>query len=336
MRAYLLSKGTAGPKDLKRVERPDPKPGPKDILVRMRAASLNYRDQVIAKDVYMGIKMEVDTIPLSDGAGEVVAVGSSVTRFKVGDRVASTFMKGWIGGAFRDEGYPALGQNNVDGVLAELVVFDQEDAVHIPDGLSFEEAACLPCAALTAWSALVTAGGVRAGQSVLTLGTGGVSIFALQLAKAAGCFVISTSSSDEKLAKAKALGADGLINYKTTPDWDVAVRQMTGGRGVDHVIEIGGAGTLERSYRALATNGCIELIGFLATADKPPPIGLPRWGKLARILVGSRESFEAMNRSIVQNNIKPVIDRVFPFDKAVDAYEYELSGKHFGKVVIAI
>jgi NADPH:quinone reductase-like Zn-dependent oxidoreductase len=336
MRAYFLSKGMTAPVDLKIGERPDPTPGPRDILVRMRAASLNYRDQVIARDTYMGLKMDKDTVPLSDGAGEVIAVGAGVTRFAVGDRVAGTFNRGWNGGSHGDGAYEQLGQKGVEGVLAELVVFDEGDAVAVPEGLSFEEASCLPCAALTAWSALVVAGGMKAGQSVLTLGTGGVSVFALQFAKAAGCQVIATSSSDDKLERARALGADQLINYRTTPDWDVAVREMTGGRGVDHIVEIGGAGTLERSYRALANDGCIGLVGFLAQADKPPLVGLPRWGRMVRVNVGSREGFEAMNRAIVQSRIRPVIDRIFPFEQAIDAYDYEYSGQHFGKVVITI
>jgi NADPH:quinone reductase-like Zn-dependent oxidoreductase len=336
MKAYFLVKGTTGPRDLKFETRPDPKPGAREILVRMRAASLNYRDQVIARDAYMGTKMDTDTVPLSDGAGEVIEIGAGVTRFKSGDRVAGTFNRGWIAGSHKDGAYQQLGQVGVPGVLAELVVFDEQDAVHIPEALSFAEAACLPCAALTAWSALVVAGGMKAGHSVLTLGTGGVSVFAIQLAKAAGCFVISTSSSDEKLSKAKALGADGLINYKTTPEWDVRVRELTGGRGVDHVVEIGGAGTLERSYRSTANNGCVAMIGFLAAAEKYPMIALPRWGKLVRVNVGSREGFEAMNRAIAANHIKPVIDKVFPFERAIEAYEYEATGQHFGKVVIKI
>ena len=336
MRAYLLSKGIKSPRDLKLAERPDPVPGPKDILVRMRAASLNYRDQMIARDTYMGQTMGADTVPLSDGAGEVIAVGARVTRFKVGDRVIGTFNRGWHGGAHGDGGYQQLGQTGVDGVLAELVVFDEGDAVAVPDRLSYEEAACLPCAALTAWSALVVAGGMTVGQSVLTLGTGGVSIFALQFAKAAGCQIIATSSSDAKLEQVRALGADEVINYRTTPDWDIAVRAATGGRGVDHVVEVGGAGTLERSCRALANDGCIAQIGYLAQAERPPLINLPRWGRMAKVNVGSREGFEAMNRAIVRNGIRPVIDRVFAFDQAIAAYDYAFSGQHFGKVVISI
>jgi NADPH:quinone reductase-like Zn-dependent oxidoreductase len=220
--------------------------------------------------------------------------------------------------------------------LAEQVVFDQQDAVKLPDGISFEEGACLPCAGVTAWNSLIVAGDMKCGQSVLTLGTGGVSVFAIQFAKAAGCLSIATSSSDAKLAKAKALGADVLINYKTTPDWDKKVREVTGGRGVDHVVEIGGVGTLERSYRSLANEGCIGLIGFLASADNNPVIGLGRGAKVQRINVGSRRSFEDMNRAIAVNKIKPVIDKVFPFEQAPAAYEYEMSGAHFGKIVVTI
>ncbi len=336
MKAWFVTKGTKGPRDLKLCERPDPVPGPKDLLVRMRAASLNYRDQVIVRDKYMGLTMESDTIALSDGAGEVVAVGDRVTRFKVGDRVIGTFNRGWIGGSYGDVVYDQLGHPGIDGVLANLVVISQEDAVSIPGDLSYEEASCLPCAALTAWSALVVAGRMKAGQSVLTLGTGGVSIFALQFAKAAGCYVIATSSSDEKLARAAAMGADCTINYRINPEWDVAVREATRGRGVDHIIEVGGAGTLERSYRSLANGGIIELIGFLAATENPPPVGLPRWGQMVRVNVGSREGFEAMNRAIAEKDIRPVVDRVFAFEEAIEAYEYALSGKMFGKVVIAI
>jgi NADPH:quinone reductase-like Zn-dependent oxidoreductase len=183
---------------------------------------------------------------------------------------------------------------------------------------------------------LVVAGKMKPGQTVLTLGTGGVSIFALQLAKAAGCYVICTSSSDEKLERARTLGADCTINYRTTPEWDVAVREATGGRGADHVIEVGGAGTLECSYRSLANGGMIELIGFLAASDNPPPVGLPRWGQMVRVNVGSREGFEDMNRAIETQGIRPVIDKVFAFDQAIEAYEYATSGEQFGKVVIAI
>jgi len=336
MKAYFLQKGTTGPENLKLAERADPQPGQREILVRVRAVSLNYRDQMIARDAHPAGKTIVDTIPCSDGAGEVIAVGPGVTRFAVGDRVASTYDLGWTGGAFGDFPRPSRGQPGADGMLAELVVLDQEDAVRIPEGLSFEQAACLPCAAVTAWTALVDMGGMTLGQTVLTQGTGGVSIFALQFAKATGCRVIITSSSDEKLAKAKALGADELINYRTTPDWAAAARELTGGRGVDQIVEIGGVGTLGQSYRALAIGGNIGLIGFLAEVDEVPPPAMPRSGKLNRLSVGSRESFEAMNRCIAQNHIKPVIDRVFPFERAIEAYQYMLTAQHFGKIVIAI
>ncbi len=333
MRAYLLQPGTTGPKDLKLVERANPKPGPKEILVRMRAASLNYRDLRIATDQYPLGKLSVDTIPLSDGAGEVIEVGPGVTRFKVGDRVAGTFAKGWISGPSEDGVPPALGQSGVDGILAEQVVIDQQDAVKLPDGLSFEEGACLPCAAVTAWNSLV----VRWRHEMRPIGFDARhrrrSVFAIQFAKAAGCLSIATSSSDAKLAKAKALGADVLINYKTNPTTKRPSAKRPAGAGVDHIVEIGGVGTLERSYKSLANNGTIGLIGFLAGADKNPNIGIGRGAKIARINVGSRRSFEDMNRAITVNKIKPVIDKVFPFEQAPAAYEYETSGAHFGKIV---
>ncbi len=334
MRAYFIKPGTTGPADLKLEERPDPVPSQREILVRLHAVSLNYRDQVIARDGHPAGKATTDTIPCSDGAGEVIAIGPGVTRFAVGDRVASTYDLGWAGGVFGDFPRPSRGQPGADGMLAELVVLSQEDAVRIPDELSYEEAACLPCAAVTAWTALVDMGQMTVGQTVLTQGTGGVSMFALQFAKATGCRVIVTSSSDEKLKRAKALGADDLINYRTTPDWASAVRKLTGGRGVDQIVEIGGVGTLAQSYRALAIGGHIGLIGFLADVDEVPPPAMPRSGRLNRISVGSRENFEDMNRAIAQNGIKPVIDRSFPFEQAIDAYQYMLKAQHFGKIAI--
>ncbi len=336
MNAYFLKPGTTGPRDLVLSQAPDPSPGQREILVRVRAVSLNYRDQMVARDAHPAGKAASDTVPCSDGAGEVVAVGAGVTRFNVGDRVASTYDLGWTGGAFGDFARPSRGQPGADGMLAQLVVLDQEDAVLVPENLSFEEAACLPCAAVTAWTALADMGGMRLGQTVLTQGTGGVSIFALQFAKAAGCRVIITSSSDEKLARAKALGADELINYRSTPDWASLARELTGGRGVDQIVEIGGVGSLAQSYRALAIGGNIGLIGFLAEVDEVPPPSMPRSGRLNRISVGSRENFENMNRAIARNGIKPVIDRVFPFEQAIEAYEYMLTAQHFGKIVIAV
>lgn len=338
MRAFVIPPAPTGPDDLKRVDRPEPVPGEMDILVRIRAAALNYRDQHIVRNIYRMGKVEQETVPLSDGAGEVVAVGSGVTRFRPGDRVVGTFFKGWIGGPFRPQGYWSLGQGNVDGVLADLVVFNEENAVAVPDGLSFEEAACLPTAALTAWTALVTVGRMRLGHRVLMLGTGGVSLFALQFAAAAGAFPIITSSSGEKLERAQALGARGLVNYRTTPDWERPVIEMTGGAGADIVVEVAGRASLPHSFRALAPEGAIALIGYLGGEDDVPDprIALRRGARMQVVHVGSRAGLEEMLGAIVVNGIRPVIDRVFPFEDTVEAYRYAGSGAPFGKVVIAL
>jgi NADPH:quinone reductase-like Zn-dependent oxidoreductase len=338
MKAWIISKGSTSLDHVVQVERPDPAPGDHDILVAMRAASINYRDQVIATGQYFSQEVTVDTIPLSDGAGEVVALGSKVTRFATGDRVMGTFFRNWIDGLPPVGRLVALGQSGIDGVLAEYVVFHEADAVRIPEHLGYEAAACLPCAALTAWNSLVTQGRIRQGQSVLALGTGGVSIAALQFARAAGARVIITSSSDEKLARAKALGANDLINYRQTPEWDKVVLELTDGRGVDHIIEVGGMGTLARSFNAIGVAGNIALIGFLAGQEGEYATRnlMGKWARLQGIMVGNRTMLEDMNTSMQVNGIHPVIDKVFAFEDAVEAYRYELAGRHLGKVVIRI
>src|SRR5437867_1345798 len=251
MRAYIIPNGCKGIDELRRVEKPDPQPGPGQVLIRVRATSLNYRDQMMIAGTYFRGAVNRDTIPLSDGAGEVTAIGAGVTRFKPGDRVAGAFFQ------IRPDGPPtatrsALGAP-LDGTLAEQMVLYEDGVVAFPKHLSFEEAACLPCAAVTAWNALFHAGrSVKTGETVLTLGTGGVSMFALQFAKAAGVRVIATSSTDEKLDRVKALGASNGINYIRTPRWDAEVLKLTEGRGVDCVVEVGGVGTLERSFDSLA------------------------------------------------------------------------------------
>ncbi|MGD0666320.1 MAG: NAD(P)-dependent alcohol dehydrogenase [Bryobacteraceae bacterium] len=321
---------------LKLVERPQPKPGPGQALVRVRASSLNYRDLVVASGGY-GRHVKIPLIPLSDGAGEVVDVGPHVTRVKPGARVAAIFMQTWLTGAFiEDESRSALG-GAIDGMLAEFVVLDQDGLVPIPEHLSYAEAATLPCAAVTAWHALVTEGGIRAGDSVLVLGTGGVSVFALQFARLHGARVIVTSSSDDKLARAMALGASDGINYRQTPEWGRRVLELTGGAGVDHVVEVGGAGTLPQSFRAVRFGGRISLIGVLSepgAAVDPRPL-MMKAARLQGIYVGSREMFEAMNRAIDLHRLRPAIDRIFPFAEAPDAFRYMKTAGHFGKIVIS-
>ena len=310
--------------------------GDKQIRVRMRAASLNYRDLLVATGTYDS-RMKLPIVPLSDGAGEVLEVGSNVTRLKVGDRVANLFMPGWLEGDLTQEkGQSSLGAHN-NGVLAEYVDLPEDAWVRIPDHLSFEQAATLPCAAVTAWNALIAQGNLKAGESVLLQGTGGVSLFALQFAKISGARIIITSSNDEKLARALKMGACEGINYRTTPDWDKRVRELTDGRGVDHVVEVGGAGTLPRSFKAVRTGGLISLIGVLTGAGDVNPTPLLMKGVTMRgIYVGSRGMFEAMNRAIALHKLEPVIDRVFDFAQISEALKYLQSGAHFGKVVIRI
>ena len=324
---------TKGIDSLMPVEREVPKAGPGQALIRVHAVSLNYRDLLIAQGRYMrGLKLPL--IPLSDGAGEVVETGSDMTRVKRGDRVAGIFMQNWLSGEVSAQGSRAALGGSIDGMLAEYVVLPEDGVVHIPSHLSYEEAATLPCAAVTAWNALTT-WTLKPGISVLVQGTGGVSIFALQLARLAGARVIVTSSSDEKLQKAKGLGASDLINYRSTPDWDQRAVEMTNGIGVDHVIEVGGGGTLARSMNAVRVGGRISLIGLLTGAEgavNPMPV-LGKQIHLQGIFVGSRDMFEAMNRAITFHQLRPVVGRVFAFDEARDALRYMESGKHFGKVV---
>jgi NADPH:quinone reductase-like Zn-dependent oxidoreductase len=337
MRCYEIVPGKTGTDALRQAERPDAKPSAGEVAVRVRAASINARDFSILMGRYRSGPVTRPTIPLSDGAGEVVEIGAGVTRFKPGDKVAGIFCQTWIDGAFTPDMFAGTLGSPVDGMLADRAVLSQAGLVRVPSHLSFEEAATLPCAAVTAWNALVARGGLTAGQWVLALGTGGVSVFALQLAKAAGARVIITSSSDDKLARAKSLGADRTINYKSTPDWDKAVLDATGGGGVDHVVEVGGAGTLPRSLAAIRTGGQIHQIGFLAGRETPIDLSAIV-GKRAIIngtFTGSRAMFEAMNAAIEASGLMPVVDKVFPFEQAVAAFGYQQSAGLFGKVVIA-
>jgi NADPH:quinone reductase-like Zn-dependent oxidoreductase len=337
MRAFVVPSGCRSIDELSRVDRPHPQLRPGQVLIRIRAASLNRRDQAIIAGTYFGKPVARDTIPLSDGAGEVTAVGDGVVRFKPGDRVATAFFQRPPDGSpFAEQA--ALG-SPLDGTLADQMVAYEDGLVSMPEGLTFEEAACLPCAAVTAWNALMIAGTpVKAGDTVLVLGTGGVSMFALQFAKAAGARVIATSSSDEKIERVKALGATDGVNYERTPEWDRAVLKLTGGRGVDCVVEVGGAGTLERSFNSLAEGGKVGLVGVLTGRDATiNPYGL-MWkrGNLHGIRVGDIDTFQRMNRAIEMNRLRPIIDASFPFDEARAAYRHQASGHFIGKVVIAI
>ena len=336
MKVYEVQKGCTSLDGLRMSERPEPTPGAHEVLIRIRATSLNYRDHMIILGRYFGGAVARDTIPLSDGAGEVVATGAKVTRFREGDRVAGAFFQVWKDGP-RSATFPALGVP-LDGMLAEFVALHEDGVVAVPAHLSFEEAAALPCAGVTAWHALMVVGRpVRPGDIVLCLGTGGVSMIGMQLARAAGARVIVISSSDEKLQRALSLGATDGINYKTTPEWDQEIAKLTGGRGVDHVIEIGGAGTLARSFQSLGYGGKVSLIGFLAGAGDSNPYPLMvKAGSLHGIYVGSTRMFEDLNRAIESNGIKPVIDRVFPFDQAADAFRLLASGSFVGKIAIRL
>jgi NADPH:quinone reductase-like Zn-dependent oxidoreductase len=335
MRVYRLRefKGADG---IQLESLPEPSPGPGEVLVRVRAVSLNYRDLMIAKGTY-NPKLRFPCMPCSDGAGEVVSSGPGASRFSAGQRVVAAFMPGWVEGPPDEEkGRSALGAGG-NGMLAEYVVIAEQGLVPIPAHLSFEEAATLPCAGVTAWNALIDSGGLQPGETVLTLGTGGVSLFAIQFAKLAGARVIATSSSDEKLARATKLGAHECINYQTTGDWDKKVRELTGGKGVDHIVEVGGAGTLPKSMRAVRMGGSISLIGVLTGAGDVNPIPiLMKNIRVQGIFVGSRAMFEAMNRAITTADLHPVVDRVFPFEEAVAALKYLETGAHFGKVVVKV
>ncbi|MEH2107520.1 zinc-dependent alcohol dehydrogenase family protein [Nostoc sp.] len=334
MKAYEIQ-SNAGIDALALVDRPEPKPAAGQVLIQVKAISLNYRDLLVIEGAY-GAGQQYPLIPVSDGAGEVVAVGEGVTRVKIGDRVAGIFFQDWIYGSLTKEKMKSDLGGGIDGMLAEYVVLHQDGLVILPNHLSYIEGATLPCAAVTAWHGLVTKGNIGAGDSVLLLGTGGVSIFALQFAKIHGARAIITSSSDEKLARAKQLGADETINYKTTSDWEKQVYQLTNRTGVDQVVEVGGAGTLPKSLQAVRIGGRISLIGVLSGRGNeidPMPI-LFKSLTVQGIYVGSREMFEAMNQAIQQHQIKPIIDRVFPFTEARQAYHYLKSAAHFGKVVI--
>jgi NADPH:quinone reductase-like Zn-dependent oxidoreductase len=318
-------------------ELPQPHPGRGEVLVKVHAVSLNYRDLLMVRGYY-NPKLPLPRIPCSDGAGEVVEVGDDVKAVKVGQRVAGIFMQNWLDGPLTAERSRGALGGDIDGMLAEYVVLPQSGVVGIPERLSFAEAATLPCAAVTAWNALTNAAQITSGDVVLTQGTGGVSIFALQFAKMMGATVIGTSSSNEKLERAKTLGMKAGLNYRQTPDWAKWVLQETDNRGADLIVEVGGAGTIGQSLQAVRTGGTVAQIGVLSQSDQPLPIAplLHRQIRLHGVYVGSRAHFEAMNRAIEANQLRPVVDKIFAFAEAREALLTMEKASHFGKIVIQV
>jgi NADPH:quinone reductase-like Zn-dependent oxidoreductase len=337
MRAYQLPKGGAGIEALAPVERPDPKPGHRQVLVKVKACSLNFRDLGIVRGSYR-VPVRDNVIPLSDGAGEVIEVGPGVSRFKAGDRVAGNFFQRWQGGEPAADVHASALGGGIDGMLADYALLEEDGVVKIPPHLSFEEGATLPCAAVTVWHAIVEHAKLKAGDTILLQGTGGVSIFGLQFARMMGIRAVITSSSDDKLKRAKELGAALGINYKTTPDWEKAALEFTGGNGVDHVVEVGGAATLTKSFHAIRVGGKVTMIGGLSggATELNPGLIFGRRANVRGISVGSTQMFMAMNRAIVTNGLKPVIDKVFAFADTPAAYQHMASGAHFGKIVIRL
>jgi NADPH:quinone reductase-like Zn-dependent oxidoreductase len=336
MRAWQLAAGATSQDDLRLVELEDAVPGAGQVAIRVHACSLNYRDQAIVLGRYMGGPVPAPIVPLSDGAGEVIAIGAGVTRFKVGDRVSGTFFQGWVDGPPNPNTGVALGAAGAPGMLAEVVILPEQGVVPIARSLSYAEAACLPCAGVTAWNALFEGPRpVKPGDRVLVLGTGGVSVLAMQLAKAAGCHVIATSSDNAKLERIKTLGADEGLNYQEIENWGGHIAANLG--GVDKVIEVGGAGTVQQSLAALRHNAEIALIGVLSPVGGPNPSALMMTGSILRgIFVGSRRMAERLADAIDANGVKPVIGATFAFEDARKAYEYATSRDLFSKVVIQV
>jgi NADPH:quinone reductase-like Zn-dependent oxidoreductase len=336
MKAYEVE--NFGIDNLQMVDRPVPEAGIGEVQMRFHAASLNYRDLMVVSGTY-NPRMKVPAVPFSDGAGEVTAVGEGVTKWRIGDRVMPIFAQRWLdGGPTEEKRRTSLGAGaQWDGVLREFGTFSEQSLVSIPGHLSFEEASTLPCAALTAWHALFESGRLKPGETVATLGTGGVSVFALQFAKLGGAKVLSTSGSDGKIKRLAELGADETINYRSREDWDTAILELTGKTGVDHVVEVGGAGTLARSIRAVRVGGHIAMIGALAGGAGIDPVQLfMKTIRLQGIFTGSKRMFEEMARAIEASKLRPVIDSVFEFGEVKEALRLLESGAHFGKIVVRI
>ena len=322
---------------LKMEERDIPRPGAGELLIQMKAASLNFRDLLMVAGQY-NPKLKMPMVPCSDGVGVVQEVGPHCHRFKEGARVSPIFARGWHDGPAFREMLKSTHGGPLDGTLQQYMLVPEADVVSIPDYLTDEEAAAIPCAGLTAWSAVVEKGPVRPGEKLLILGTGGVSMFALQFGVLSGAEIMITSGSDEKLERAKTMGAHHTINYRDKPSWEKEVYRITGGRGVDHVIEVGGVGTLEKSIRSVRPGGSIYLIGVLAGKEAPldlTPV-LMQDIRIQGVVVGSRRAFENMNQALAVHKVRPVVDKVFSFEETTEAFAYLKSGSHFGKVCIRI
>lgn len=335
MKAWTLPAFGIDSLELKDLPTPALQPG--QVLIQVEAVSLNYRDLLVTLGHY-NPKMHLPRIPASDGAGVVKAVGEGVTRVKPGDRVCGSFMQNWIDGRpTQDKIRGALG-GDIDGMLAEEVVLHEQGLVKIPDYLSIEEASTLPCAALTAWNALVNAAHLTSGETVLIQGTGGVSIFALQFAKTMGARVLGTSGSYEKLERARKLGLDAGLNYRTQPEWAKWVIEHTNGQGADVIVEVGGAGTFSQSLAAVRIGGTVAQIGVLSQSTEPLhiPLILHKQVHIQGIYVGSRTQFEDMNRALEQNRIQPVIDNIYAFHDLPAALRHMQSATHFGKIVVRV
>lgn len=334
MKAYSFAKFGAGLDGLVISERPEPKPGRNEVVIKVRARSLNYRDLRILAGLYP-LPGRIGTVALSDGAGEIVALGDGVTRAAIGDRVVLTYFPRWIDGRFSmDLAADQFGCTR-DGMLAPFVVADEQAVVKFPAHFSFEEAATLPCAAVTAWAALIGPRPVLPGDTVLTFGTGGVALFALQFAKLFGARVIAITSSEAKAERLKQLGADDVVNYRSTPEWGRSIRDLTSGRGAEHVVETGALDTLTKSISCAAAEGVVSIVAALDTGSVDARSVFANPAVVRRIYVGSRAHLEAASRAITQHGMRPVIDRAFGFQEAKQAYEYFEVRKHIGKVVIA-
>ncbi|WP_372827992.1 NAD(P)-dependent alcohol dehydrogenase [Polaromonas sp.] len=336
MRVFQIE-GDWGMEHLKLSSRPEPVAGPGQVLVRMKASSLNYRDLVVPERGYGSYTGTLPLIPVSDGVGVVDAVGAGVSRVAVGDRVCPTYFQSWTGGEPDLERLTQSLGGPVDGTMTELMCLSEQGVVKVPAHLSDTQAASLPCAALTAWSALTSAGGCRLGDRVLVQGCGGVALFALQFAKLLGAHVTVITSSEERMDKVKKLGADAVLNYRTVPEWAKATREFTGGRGYDLIVELGGEKTLPQSLRCIRPGGTIAMIGILSGSTMATSLGhiITRQVRLQGVTVGHRDGFEAMLRAMEQHQVQPIVDRVFEFAELKEAMAYLKSGVQFGKVCLA-